>query len=215
MSLIIGPVVESDLPSICEIRELAFSPNPCYRLLYPLEVDIAAAKLERHRQSFFASQDSPMAKLYDAQTGEIASYCHWTKKEGDFEVEKRTPKSLTAWPEGVNKALMDQFFEAIYAKTEELMSGRPHFLLSILVTNPKYQKRGAASRLLDWGVAQADAAGIPAYLEATPGAVGLYKSRGFEETGRVDFDLGDFGGHGDYSMIAMLRPFPGSNETPE
>jgi GNAT superfamily N-acetyltransferase len=43
----------------------------------------------------------------------------------------------------------------------EFIGTRPHANLQILVTHPKYQRRGAGGMLVDWGCAKADERGLP------------------------------------------------------
>lgn len=44
--------------------------------------------------------------------------------------------------------------------------------------------------IMNWGLAQAKEAGVPAYLEAAPAAKGTYEKHGFREVGRQRFTLG-------------------------
>ena len=56
----------------------------------------------------------------------------------------------------------------------------------MLATSPAYQGQGAGSQMMRWGLEQADAQGVEAYLEASPDAVRLYERFGFREAGRLD-----------------------------
>ncbi|RSN51802.1 GNAT family N-acetyltransferase [Actinomadura sp. WAC 06369] len=61
---------------------------------------------------------------------------------------------------------------------------RPHSYLQFLGVHPAHQGRGTGSALLARGLARADAAGLPAYLEATsPQNRGLYERHGFAPFG--------------------------------
>lgn len=62
---------------------------------------------------------------------------------------------------------------------------------------------------------ESDAVGLPAYLNAFPGAHGFYKKMGFEVVDQADIDLGEWGtkfrGYGVYRSYAMLhRPRAGT-----
>lgn len=90
--------------------------------------------------------------------------------------------------------------------------------LEMLATDPAFQGRGAGSQLLRWGLARADAAGVEAYLEASPAAVPLYEKLGFREAGRTETWIaardrnstateGKGEGEGEwYRNLYMLRP---------
>lgn len=46
-------------------------------------------------------------------------------------------------------------------------------------TDPSHQKRGAATKMIQWGLERCKQEGIPAYLESTMEAVPLYTKNGF------------------------------------
>jgi ribosomal protein S18 acetylase RimI-like enzyme len=63
----------------------------------------------------------------------------------------------------------------------------PHWYLMAIGTSPTRQGTGLGSALLELGTAQADAAGIPCYLETgTESNVAYYSKRGFEVTGQAN-----------------------------
>ena len=51
--------------------------------------------------------------------------------------------------------------------------------LTLLATDPHYERRGAGTLLVQWGLDKCKAEHYPAYLEATPEGSGLYKRLGF------------------------------------
>ena len=74
----------------------------------------------------------------------------------------------------------------------------PHWYLMAIGINPTRQGTGLGSALLELGTSQADAAGIPCYLEtATESNVAFYSKRGFEVTGQANV-LG-------FTLYAMVR----------
>jgi ribosomal protein S18 acetylase RimI-like enzyme len=46
--------------------------------------------------------------------------------------------------------------------------------------DPEFQGKSIASNLVKWGLEKADRDQVPAYLESTPVALGLYKRLGFK-----------------------------------
>ena len=65
--------------------------------------------------------------------------------------------------------------------------GGPHWYLMGIGTRPERQGEGLGSALMEIGTSQADAAGVPCYLEtATESNVAFYSKRGFEVTGQAD-----------------------------
>ena len=81
-----------------------------------------------------------------------------------------------------------RFMRAISAteKFHKAVEG-PHWYLMAIGTSPTRQGTGLGSALLELGTSQADAAGIPCYLEtATESNVAYYSKRGFEVTGQAN-----------------------------
>lgn len=52
--------------------------------------------------------------------------------------------------------------------------------------DPDFKGKGIASKLVKWGLSKADDAGLPAYLESSPAAVGVYTRMGFKELGKLN-----------------------------
>ena len=81
-----------------------------------------------------------------------------------------------------------RFMRAISAteKFHKAVEG-PHWYLMAIGTSPTRQGTGLGSALLELGTSQADATGIPCYLEtATESNVAYYSKRGFEVTGQAN-----------------------------
>ena len=78
-------------------------------------------------------------------------------------------------------------------------------MLDLLQTDPKYQGRGAGSMLIQWGLDIADARHIPAYLESSPVAHGLYQKFGFKDVGKLILNPKWNYGSADPSIYFMLR----------
>jgi ribosomal protein S18 acetylase RimI-like enzyme len=66
-------------------------------------------------------------------------------------------------------------------EVEHAHPAEPHWYLAVLGVRPDRRGLGAGSALLEPGLARADAAGMPCYLESSnPRNVGLYERHGFE-----------------------------------
>lgn len=78
--------------------------------------------------------------------------------------------------------------------------------LSILVTDPKYQRRGAASMLVRWGCEEADKRGMVANLMATQAGLSLYLKHGFRVVSETPLDLRPFGVDETELRRGMVRP---------
>jgi ribosomal protein S18 acetylase RimI-like enzyme len=69
-----------------------------------------------------------------------------------------------------------------------------------LAVHPEFGGKGIASCLVKWGLEQCERVSLPAYVEATPVAVGLYKRLGFVELRTIEI-LDD----PEYHLTALLK----------
>jgi ribosomal protein S18 acetylase RimI-like enzyme len=75
----------------------------------------------------------------------------------------------------------------------------PHWYLMTVGTRRDRQGQGLGSALVEQGTSQADAAGVPCYLETgTDANIAFYRKRGFEVIGQADC----YG----YTLTGMVRP---------
>lgn len=86
------------------------------------------------------------------------------------------PRHVEAFRRAVRAALGEKF---------DSRYGEKQVHLQILGTHPYYQRRGAASALLRYGIQQAREEKLPITLLASPMGQPLYASFGFEDRGKV------------------------------
>jgi GNAT superfamily N-acetyltransferase len=77
--------------------------------------------------------------------------------------------------------------------------------LDHISTLPSHQRRGVGALLLRSGIAQADAAGLPILVMATPVGLGLYKKNGFEHVSTIEQDDSKYGGSGSHISHFYIR----------
>lgn len=56
-------------------------------------------------------------------------------------------------------------------------------------TDPPHQKRGAATRMVQWGLEHCRCEGVSAYLESTIEAAALYRKNGFQIGPHISLEL--------------------------
>jgi len=81
----------------------------------------------------------------------------------------------------VVEAAINSHFRAEY--------GERYLLLHNLGTHPEYERRGAASALVQWGLGLADREGLPIGLFATEAGLRLYLNMGFKVLGETVFQV--------------------------
>lgn len=77
--------------------------------------------------------------------------------------------------------------------------------LKLLHTDPDHQRRGAGSKCLEWGTAEADRLGLVSYLEASEEGRPLYEKFGFKEVDRIVVDLSKWGSPIEATAYLMAR----------
>lgn len=92
------------------------------------------------------------------------------------------------------------------------MGERKHWYLECIATSPGWQGKGAAGKLIRWGLEKVDEEGVEAYLEASPDGKPIYEHFGFGEVERLVVDLegrGNARGEKEFVEVMMLRPAKG------
>lgn len=72
-----------------------------------------------------------------------------------------------------------------------------------------YQRQGAGSLLVQWGLGKATELGLPAYLEASPSGALLYPKLGFRRVETLVIKAQDVDREKDVELVVMLRPYAG------
>jgi GNAT superfamily N-acetyltransferase len=90
---------------------------------------------------------------------------------------------------------------------------QPFVYMAILTVVPEVQRRGVGSALLREGLKEVDRRGLPAFIEASPAGLGLYKKFGWEEMLKTTVNLKDHGGEDvECVTVGLVRP-TGAKET--
>ncbi|KAK6440041.1 hypothetical protein LTR95_003740 [Oleoguttula sp. CCFEE 5521] len=207
------PLTAADAPRCVDIYFAAFQ-NPHSLACWPRVPSIRAfweqmildelAELGAHwLKAVRAGNDLPDSNASSPAAEQIAGFCKWVAPKPG----KVPDTTLPQWPADADGRLCDETFGAWAKAHKDLMSGRGHWYLEIVATDPTYQGQGAGSKLMRWGLEQADVKGVAAYLEASPDAVGLYEMLGFCEAGRTDTYIDNERVKGEwYRNLYMLRP---------
>lgn len=80
-----------------------------------------------------------------------------------------------------------------------------HVEVDFISALPSHQKRGVGEMLLRSGIAEADAAGVPIIVMATPAGLRLYEKNGFKRISTVELDDSEFGGTGSHISHFLIR----------
>ncbi|GAB7351016.1 hypothetical protein MBLNU459_g1506t1 [Dothideomycetes sp. NU459] len=152
----------------------------------------------------------------DAESGRTASFAQWRlpKEEPDdaaqdnaADLEEQREAYRDAISPGMNVDLVVEFQDQITKLRKETLKGQRHFLLMNLGTSSVWQRKGAASTLVEYPFDVADEEQIIVYLDTAIDGPGkhMYESLGFQHAGQCSIDLTQYGGEGVHTHVAMIR----------
>ncbi|KIW59092.1 hypothetical protein PV05_03567 [Exophiala xenobiotica] len=206
MPLVLRPGEDDDATRMVEIERTAFADNKLTPFLFP--GPFPADALEKRAEGLVAQrQNDPTTrwvKVVDTDTDELVAYAKWNI----MNTPKDPEPGRQEFGPGCNLDMCKEYFGGIYRKRAELMGGKAYCLLDLLQTDPKYQGRGAGGMLIQWGLDMADQLRIPAYLESSPNAHGLYYKYGFKDIGQFTLDPKWNYGDADGTIYFMIRDVP-------
>ncbi|KAL4963683.1 GNAT family N-acetyltransferase [Aspergillus stella-maris] len=114
------------------------------------------------------------------------------------------------WPAGTRLDILDEWTKKVVAAGENLLGKTPCYCLTYIGTDPKYERRGSASMLVNWGLERAKREGVPASLESTKNAWPLYEKLGFRGEELISMTLEGVGEGGSSvlyeEMCFVFRP---------
>ncbi len=198
MSFDLQPLTAADVPNCVTIYFNAFQ-NPHSLACWPR---VASVRIwwEKMIYDELDEPGSHWLKAVSKNAGDIAGYVKWVEPKPGVEPSVDLP----AWPEDADQDLCNETFGAWARKHRELFGKRGHWCqylpslkdhkselierpdLEMVATDPAYQGQGIGTKLIRWGLEQADVQKMECYLEASPEAVRLSEKLGFHEADRTD-----------------------------
>ncbi|KAL6718774.1 hypothetical protein ACLMJK_003008 [Lecanora helva] len=219
MALIPTPCTPSDAPACAEAYIAAFSPSPRHKVTYGNiphsdQIQLFTKKfgkdIELHTLAT-PTQEKYYLKVVDPTTGELMAFAIWVYLPDGYRAEEDWFANVEEVPVGANERFLRDFAGMtgwVRGEHEGRKRGKAHWLLSMLGTHPKHERKGAAAALIGWPFAQADRDGKRCYVESSVVAYDLYKRCGFsEDVGEIVVDLDKYSdqGFGVARWVAMMR----------
>ncbi|WP_430542738.1 GNAT family N-acetyltransferase [Streptomyces iconiensis] len=167
-----------DAQLVSHILALAFDDDPMMRWFFP-DASTREAGLGRYFTTLFTRQYAHHGVCERTE----AAVAFWVPPEGQA---KTVPDAETV--EELQNVLGDRatlFREAVGTAAEHTPT-EPHWHLAVIGADPAAQGQGHGAALLRSGLAQADTAGLPAYLESSkPSNLPFYEHFGFTVSAEV------------------------------
>ncbi|KAL2070411.1 hypothetical protein VTL71DRAFT_13437 [Oculimacula yallundae] len=152
-------------------------------------------------------EGASMLKVVDTQPGEkeiIVGFAIWVwGKEAYTSID--SSRAANPLPEGVNLNLRQIFTSSMNNMEDDHRPKGDCYVLEQLATALSHQRRGIGAQLVKYGLEKADREGMICYLSGAPMGVPVYRKLGFEEVGKIEIPLEEFGSSGTHIHVAMVR----------
>ncbi|KAI5861912.1 hypothetical protein GGS23DRAFT_611052 [Durotheca rogersii] len=180
----IDPNVDFPALARCLFESYEDPPQKFFHVFFPIHGQGAAAReaaieeaATRLRAWHAGDPSSRWNKVVDTATGRLAGAALWNvHHENPFAAPH--PSDVTWFPAGGARAFVEQAL-ANHSRPRARAAQRAHVYLFIIFAHPDYRRRGVGQQLLDWGLREADAAGLEVFLDSTPYGRPLYEANGF------------------------------------
>ncbi|KAJ2975927.1 hypothetical protein NUW58_g8221 [Xylaria curta] len=196
----------ADARRIAEIHMAAFGPNKMLHAQFPTPALRQAlqdciekkvlADIDYPKTTVLVVRDAPdnlgmqhhegqdRSEIQDSTS--IMAFAKWSHPISDEEDCAEPP---WIWPEGTCMHVLDAWTKQSEAAQMRAVGQTPSYVLTFMGTDPCYKGRGAASLLIRWGMDRCKLERVPAYVESTVEAAGLYAKHGFTAVGRLSLDI--------------------------
>ncbi|KAF1356348.1 acyl-CoA N-acyltransferase [Delphinella strobiligena] len=212
----LSPLQESEIDEYSRLcftifRESDSSLSKCF---YPNNyISSVSAHLNPKIRKTLVDPNAHLFLLRDGETKQVIGAAHWEVRQEEKPLASiiqdderaRREREAAAPVEGVNHVAINACRDIQAQCRREIMGGRPHVYLAVLVVSEQYQRRGVGSAAMKWGLDRADELGLPAYLESSRQGRGLYERWGFRVVKLLPFDAREYGHSASADHYVMVK----------
>ncbi|KAK8038803.1 Acyl-CoA N-acyltransferase [Apiospora rasikravindrae] len=183
MSFVVLPSLIPDIPHTYDVYFAAFKDENMLEYYYPGGKRYPH-HLEWMNEHWGTDPNEYQLKCVEPATGLIVGMAtfdvYWdnTGTEAGKRWSRRDEEA--SWLEGFEKQRLELVTMALSKMREKLVGNRRHVYCRTMAVEPKYQRKGVGTLLLNWGIDVAERLGVPIYLEATIPGRNFYKRFGFQ-----------------------------------
>ncbi|OAL36935.1 hypothetical protein AYO20_03704 [Fonsecaea nubica] len=215
-AFVLVPALPSDLEEIVRVQFAACASDHGFPVIFPKGPTLTSITyfVRLFENEMENDPSCHVMVVKDAMSGEIASYAFWHfyPPRSQEEVEREMLIREFPLPDDANKELGSRLIHHSVRKRHEVVASaigteKAYVFLAAIGTSPKYQKQGAASLLLQWGLERADDRGLSIYVESAPAALRLYERHGFKEISKFPLEMSPWK-EGEYLNVCMVRQPP-------
>ncbi|KAL4780299.1 putative GNAT family acetyltransferase [Aspergillus varians] len=178
-TLTLSEAREDDAARIVDIHMAAFGANLMLLAQFPTPATREDLRVTLREKAIDEIQDPQWAVLVARDdANEIISFAKWRRPIPESELESYA-EAPWKWPGGTRLDVLEEWTAKVEAAGDRLLERTPCYSLSYIGTDPNYERRGAASILVNWGLEHARRENVPVALESTKNAWPLYEKLGF------------------------------------
>jgi GNAT superfamily N-acetyltransferase len=194
MTLIVLPMEKEDTYDWAALYYPAFRQSAVSILWYSEPSPATIAKFGENLKKALETPNTYFYKVVDTELGNkiiaAAKFSVYEQPRSLEEIQKEEVMREVG-PEENGEARLE-FLRGIWASRREF-SQQPNVMCDTLICHPDHHRRGAGRMLMQKGLDKADELGIPAYLEASPAGIHLYKKLGYLPLKEFMFEATKYG----------------------
>ncbi|KAI1774843.1 putative GNAT family acetyltransferase [Hypoxylon cercidicola] len=211
MSLTLAFAEHEDAARIAEIHMAAFGSNAMLLAQFPtptvrdaLQKSIefkALADIDDPRTTVLVVRCSSLACSSDVTKldetncehrprGNAIAFAKWAHP---VSIEEDYTEPPWIWPAGTDLKTLGDWTQVTEQAQSHAVGDAPCYRLTFIGTDPAYERRGAATMMVRWGIDQSKNDRVPAYLESTVEAAPFYRKLGFVEVEKLSLTYEDTG----------------------
>lgn len=230
-----------DVPALVQLHTAAFQSDQFSNfMLYGREHNAHQTLMTKSLAFWMSDPAAQIVQAVDSATGHVLGWACWVRKgeedtsvsqgqsptvqqQSTTQAEKKTVHEPSTAPKTSAQMLGGRMHGDMAGKEKLHMDGGVYMVLQSLATDPNYQRRGIGSKLVQWGLDQADAEGLPCWIHASDAGRRVYEAAGFEQVGYDEYDLDVWAtksenmssqGWGSYTFRYMVRESKTIGTTP-
>lgn len=206
-SFSIRPATEADIPRIIQIQFSAFTGDPYQEALFPPSDDDRQLAVDRTVKSWNADPTARWMVVLNSNNteGDLLGFALWNIHK-HFRPESEWKKEPEVdWCEGRQKEIACNFLAMNARLRQKMWEGRPHVLLNLLCIHQDFQRKGAGTALMQWGMDVASNLRLAIHIEASAAGYELYRKLGFKQVDVAIVRKEEWDGDHDRRYIAMVK----------
>ncbi|KAI0160831.1 putative GNAT family acetyltransferase [Hypoxylon sp. FL1284] len=137
--------------------------------------------------------------------GKVIAFAKWTHP---ISREENYTEPPWVWPAGTDLKILQDWTKVTEQAQARVVGDSPCYHLTFIGTDPAYERRGAATMMVQWGIDQSKQDQALAYIESTLTAAPLYRKLGFIEAGKLSlgYQAAGTGAPRVYEEISFVYP---------